>query len=71
MMLAFILAVVLDGAGVYGSVLHYSMTIAMVGSAFLLFLYFWKKGRLDMDEEPAIDMMRADDQDMEDQHEPR
>jgi len=50
-----------DGGGVYGSVLHYSLTIALVGSAFLLFLYLWGKGRLDMDEGPKFQMMQGDE----------
>lgn len=48
---------VIDGFGVYGSTLHYALVIAFVGSAFLLFGFFWKKGRLDMDEEPKYQMM--------------
>ncbi len=52
---------VLDGIGIYGSVLHYSLIIAFVGSAFLIFLYLWRKGRLDMDETPKEIMMRDDE----------
>lgn len=52
---------VVDGAGVYGAVLHYSLVMAFVGSAFVSFIYFWKKGRLDMDEEPKFQMMEADE----------
>lgn len=59
-------AAFVDGGGIYGSVLHYSLTVAMVGSAFLLFLYCWRKGRLDMDEEPALEMMRNEDTELED-----
>lgn len=52
----------LDWSGMYGGILHYSLVIAFSGSAFLAFLYFWYKGRLDMDEEPKLQMMRDDDQ---------
>jgi hypothetical protein len=51
----------IDDSGLYGSLLHYGFIIALVGSAFLLFLYFWQKGRLDMDEEPKWQMMNEGD----------
>jgi len=51
-----------DGAGVIGSVLHYSLLFALIGSALLIFLYLWRKGRLDMDEEPKFQMMKADEE---------
>jgi len=57
-----LLARTLDGGGVYGSTLHYSMLLAFVGSAFLVLLYLWRKGRLDMDEEPKIQMMESDEE---------
>jgi hypothetical protein len=47
----------IDGAGAYGSILHYSLTIAFVGSAFLYFIHLWAHGRLDMDEGPKHQMM--------------
>ncbi|MFI5343407.1 MAG: hypothetical protein ACHQUC_04205 [Chlamydiales bacterium] len=49
---------ILDGFGVYGSTLHSALVVAFVGSAFILFLYLWKKGRLDMDEEAKHQMMQ-------------
>ena len=52
----------IDGAGIYGGLLHYSLVIALVGSAFLIFLYLLKKGRLDMDEEPKMQMMKSDEE---------
>ncbi len=52
---------VLDGAGIYGSLYHYTSVIAFVGSAFLIFLYLWKINRLDMDEEPKYQMMQEED----------
>lgn len=51
-----------DGVGIYGSIMHYALVIAFVGSAFIVFLYCWHKGRLDMDEEPKYQMMQSDEQ---------
>lgn len=48
---------VLDGFGIYGKYLHYGIVIALVGSAFLIFVYLWMKRRLDMDEGPKYQMM--------------
>jgi len=56
---------VIDGAGVYGSILHYALVIAFVGSAFIIFLYLWKIKRLDMDEEPKYQMMKEDEREKE------
>ena len=50
-----------DASGVFGGILHYSLVFFLVGGALLAFLYFWRKGRLDMDEEPKYDMMKEDD----------
>ena len=50
----------IDGMGIYGHFLHYALVIALVGSAFLIFLYLWKKKRLDMDEEPKFQMMQEE-----------
>ncbi len=50
-----------DGFGIQGSILHYGLVIAFVGSALLALLYFWRKGRLDMNEEPKNQMMSPDD----------
>lgn len=47
----------IDGIGVLGNFLHYGIVIALVGSAFFIFIYLWKKNRLDMDEEPKFQMM--------------
>ncbi|MCH9626891.1 MAG: hypothetical protein S4CHLAM2_05220 [Chlamydiales bacterium] len=46
----------IDGVGVYGFVLHYSLLFAFFGSAFTVFLYLWRKKRLDMDEEAKYSM---------------
>lgn len=51
----------LDGGGIYGQMLHYSLVMAIVGSTFLIFMYLWRKGRLDMDEGPKMQMMIDDE----------
>lgn len=51
----------LDGMGVTGNFYHYSMVIAFVGSAFLIFLFLWGKKRLDMDESPKYQMLLDDE----------
>jgi hypothetical protein len=45
-----------------GGLFHYAMVIARVGSAALIFFYLWRKGRLDMDEEAKLQMMRSDEE---------
>lgn len=62
MILAFILSgsSAVDGGGVYGHVFHYSMIFFLMGSAFLAFLHFWRRGELDMSEEPKYQMMESD-----------
>lgn len=55
--IAFGIAGEADTSGVYGGILHYALIFATVGSALLAFIYFWSKGRLDMDEEPKLQMM--------------
>jgi hypothetical protein len=55
------LAVVLDGIGIYGTVMHYALIIASSSSALLAFAYCWKRGRLDLDEEPKQQMMKECD----------
>lgn len=63
---------IIDGFGIYGNMLHSAMIIFFVGSAFLIFLYLWRKGRLDMDEEPKFQMMREEEaKQAEDIHGPR
>lgn len=57
---AYICAVI-DGIGVYGNFFHYAIVISLVGSAFFIFLYLWRKKRLDMDEEPKFQMMREEE----------
>lgn len=55
-----------DGSGIYGGIFHYGMIMALMGSALLAFIYFWRKKRLDFDEEPKLQMMRDDNK--EDSH---
>jgi hypothetical protein len=50
----------LDGGGVYGALMHYVLFFALFGGALILLIYFWYKGRLDMDESPKIEMMREE-----------
>lgn len=56
-------APVLDGGGECGSITHYVFILTLVGSAFLIFLYLWRKGKLDMDEEPKHTMMNDEQKD--------
>ena len=53
----------LDGGGITGYVMYYALASAMVGSTLLVFLYLWKRGRLDSDEEPKYQMMKAEGED--------
>lgn len=48
-------------AGAYGGYLSYAMTIFLVGSALIIFIYLWSQGKLDMDEEPKLRMMEEED----------
>jgi uncharacterized membrane protein len=52
---------VLDASGECGTLVHYGFVLALVGSAFLIFLYLWRKNKLDMDEEPKHKMMNDQD----------
>lgn len=61
---AMLIAVIIcerDTSGICGGIFHYSLILAFMGSALLSFVYFWSKGRLDMDETPKIQMMNDDD----------
>jgi len=51
----------LDPSGIYGMLLHYAMTIFLVGGALIIFIQLWRKGRLDMDESPKIQMMQTEE----------
>jgi hypothetical protein len=52
---------VLDGGGVYGHFLHYGMVFFFGSSAALIFFYFWRKGELDMNEDPKYQMLSIDE----------
>ena len=56
-----------DSSGVYGGIFHYSLIIALVAGAFFAFLYFWSKGRLDLDEEPKWQMLNQDEKRINDE----
>lgn len=52
---------IVDQGGIYGTALHYCMIFIFMGSALFIFLYLWRKGRLDIDEEPKMQMMRDEE----------
>lgn len=49
-----------DSSGIYGGIYSYAIIFSIVGSSLLAFLYLWAKGRLDMDEEPKMQMMQEE-----------
>lgn len=51
----------IDQFGVYGSVFYYSMFFAWMGSALLVFVYLWRKGKLDMSEESKMQMLKEEE----------
>lgn len=53
---------VLDGGGVYGHFYASSFLVALLGSAVLIFIYLWRKDRLDMDEDPKFQMLKDDEE---------
>lgn len=54
--------------GISGSILHYGFTFATMSTASIVFMILWKKGRLDMDEEPKMQMLRKDNFGEDDEH---
>lgn len=50
----------MDGFGIQGMIFHFATVFVLVGSAFIVFLYLWWKGRLDMDEEPKYKIWDKD-----------
>lgn len=52
----------LDGFGIHGMALDYSVVFFFTGAAFCLFIYFWLNNRLDMDEEPKMQMMQDEEE---------
>ena len=59
----------LDGSGIHGNVLHYTLIFTLMGLALIAFIYFWSRGRLDMDDAPAIQMLQEDDYPRRDKNE--
>ena len=55
-----IIAKILDGVGLYGSLLHLVIAATFFGTAALIFFYLWRKGLLDMDQSPADKMLEND-----------
>lgn len=55
------LAFIKDATGIWGGLTHYSLVICFVGGAFIIFLYLWKRGKLNMDEGPKFEMMESDE----------
>jgi hypothetical protein len=51
----------LDSFGVGGIAVDAGVMILLSGGAGILFFYFWKKGRLDLDEEPKHQMMKDEE----------
>lgn len=49
-----------DGSGLYGSLFNYAILSALFFSTLLVFVYLWRKGRLDMDEEAKWKMLEED-----------
>lgn len=52
---------ILDGSGIYGNIIHYTLIFLFMGLSGIAFLYFWAQGRLDMDDAAAIQMLKEDD----------
>lgn len=62
---------IIDGSGIYGSLLHYAMVLFFVGSALLIFTYLWWTGKLGMSEGPKYRMMDDEENNEENHHERR
>ena len=52
----------IDPSGIYGATLDYAQIIFYSGTAMIIFLCLWKKGLLDMNEEPAKQMLQDDEE---------
>jgi hypothetical protein len=50
-----------DGVGAYGTYMGYAFRLFFGGSALIFFLYLWKKGKLNMDEDPKLMMLSHQD----------
>ena len=51
----------LDGVGFLGEVMQLSSLFAIGASTILVFIYLWRKKRLDMDEAPKKRMFEVDE----------
>ncbi len=51
----------MDATGFYGGVFHYAHVFFFVGTAMMIFLYLWWNGKLDMNENPARQMMHDEE----------
>ena len=47
--------------GYMGSLAHMFWIFAFFGSALIVFIYLWRKGRLDFDEEPKWTLFEQDE----------
>ncbi len=51
-----------DGVGLYGSLLVHFMLIALFGSTLLVFLFLWRRDRLDMGESPKFQVFNQEEE---------
>ncbi|SCA58753.1 hypothetical protein AB751O23_AN_00080 [Chlamydiales bacterium SCGC AB-751-O23] len=49
---------ILDGTGLNGTLLNYALMTFFLGAALFIFIYFWWKGLLCLDEEAKVQMMK-------------
>ena len=61
MMINPIVAVITDNNGTCGAILHYTIASIFIAGAGFWFLSLWRRGRLDMDEGPKLQMMTIDE----------
>lgn len=50
----------MDGFGLSGLIIDYAMIVGFSLGALILFVYLWKKGRLDFEEDAKHQMMEDD-----------
>lgn len=51
-----------DGGGAVGAAFSYALIVFFVGVAFVVFVYLWNLGKLDMDEDPKWQMLKQEDE---------
>jgi hypothetical protein len=51
----------LDSFGISGMAIAYALIIFFTGTALMVFIYLWRKNRLDMDESPKIQMLHDEE----------